>query len=359
MSIAIDSDAHVVESEHTWDFLAPEDEKHRPRIVTPRGDDSRQYWLIDGKIQGFRFPSFTEDELEKLSATAGRRMTTALDAREMGNVDLRLQHMDQVGIDVQVLHNTIFIKQLTDRPDVEIALCKSWNRWLADIWKQGGDRLRWSCVLPLMSMSAALEEMEFCKENGACAVLMRPIEGDHLLHDPYHFPVFEHASRLNMGIAVHIANGNEAMCDVLMKPADRGVGFWTFRLQTAGAVHSLIVSALPERFPELRFGFIECSAAWIPWILAEAENRLKAMGKNMPKDIMSQYRIYVTCQNNDDIPYLLNWAGEDTLVIGTDYGHTDPSSDVDAIMTFKARTDLSDAVKEKILCDNARALYGI
>ena len=52
-------------------------------------------------------------------------------------------------------------------------------------------------------------------------------------------------------------------------------------------------------------------------------------------------------------------AAKDTLVIGTDYGHTDPSSDVDAIMTFKARTDLSETQKEKILCDNARALYGI
>jgi predicted TIM-barrel fold metal-dependent hydrolase len=55
----------------------------------------------------------------------------------------------------------------------------------------------------------------------------------------------------------------------------------------------------------------------------------------------------------------LQQAGEDCLVIGTDYGHTDISSDVDAINIFKARTDLTTEVKRKILSDNARALYGL
>ena len=47
------------------------------------------------------------------------------------------------------------------------------------------------------------------------------------------------------------------------------------------------------------------------------------------------------------------------LVIGTDYGHTDSSSDLDAINIFRRRDDLSPAVKEKILSDNARALYAL
>jgi predicted TIM-barrel fold metal-dependent hydrolase len=52
-------------------------------------------------------------------------------------------------------------------------------------------------------------------------------------------------------------------------------------------------------------------------------------------------------------------AGEDSLVIGTDYGHTDISSDVDAIRIFRQRSDLTPAVKEKILSDNSRALYAL
>ena len=69
--------------------------------------------------------------------------------------------------------------------------------------------------------------------------------------------------------------------------------------------------------------------------------------------------MFVTCQADDDLPHILKYAGDDTLIIGTDYGHTDISSDVDAIKVFKARTDLAPEVKRKILSDNARALYGL
>jgi predicted TIM-barrel fold metal-dependent hydrolase len=59
------------------------------------------------------------------------------------------------------------------------------------------------------------------------------------------------------------------------------------------------------------------------------------------------------------LPYIVQQAGEDCLVIGTDYGHTDISSDVDAIGVFQKRADLASEVKRKILSDNARALYGL
>jgi hypothetical protein len=40
--------------------------------------------------------------------------------------------------------------------------------------------------------------------------------------------------------------------------------------------------------------------------------------------------MFVTCENSDDLPYVVREGGEDCLVIGTDYGHTDTSSDLDA-----------------------------
>jgi predicted TIM-barrel fold metal-dependent hydrolase len=69
--------------------------------------------------------------------------------------------------------------------------------------------------------------------------------------------------------------------------------------------------------------------------------------------------MYVTCENSDDIPYIVRESGEDCLVIGTDYGHTDTSSDVDAIKVFRERTDVTPNVKQKILSDNARSLYAL
>jgi predicted TIM-barrel fold metal-dependent hydrolase len=74
---------------------------------------------------------------------------------------------------------------------------------------------------------------------------------------------------------------------------------------------------------------------------------------------MGEFGMYVTCENSDDLGYIVKEAGEDNLVIGTDYGHTDTSSDVDAIRIFRERTDLTEDVKKKILSDNSRALYAL
>lgn len=48
---------------------------------------------------------------------------------------------------------------------------------------------------------------------------------------------------------------------------------------------------------------------------------------------------------------------EACLVIGTDCGHTDASSDIDAIKVFRNGTDITPEVKGKILSDKARGLY--
>ena len=57
------------------------------------------------------------------------------------DVTQRLSHMDVLGIDVQVLYNSLWLRPLTRRPEVEIALSWTWNRWLADVWKLGENRL--------------------------------------------------------------------------------------------------------------------------------------------------------------------------------------------------------------------------
>jgi predicted TIM-barrel fold metal-dependent hydrolase len=324
-----------------------------------QGGVKLQFWLIDGKVRGLRFPAFSAVELERLAERTGRKFADNQESREMGNVDLRLAYMDRTGVDVQVLHNTIFIESVTDRPAVEVALYRSWNRWLADIWRQSDHRLRWSCMPPTLSMPDALDQIRFGKEHGACAVLMRPIEGQRLLCDPYFYPIYDEASRLDMPIAIHIANGNKWLNDLYDHPVRIAGTLHRFRVPTVAAFSDILLSELHEVFPKLRWGFIEASAQWLPWVLHEAKNRFKNLGREWPENIAREYGMFVTCENSDDLPYIVQQGGEDCLVIGTDYGHTDTSSDIDAIKIFRERTDLSPKVKEKILGDNARALYGL
>jgi predicted TIM-barrel fold metal-dependent hydrolase len=175
--------------------------------------------------------------------------------QELDDVALRVQHLDELGIDAQVLHNTLWIAQVAQWPDTEAALCRSWNRWLAEVWKQGQGRLRWSCVIPTMTLDEAVIQMRYAKEHGAVAVCMRPLEGDRLLTNRYFYPIYKEASRLDMAIAIHIANANPANCNLWRTaPGVEGLfasGFQMFRGPTVIACHVRICQPSLQGRPPL------------------------------------------------------------------------------------------------------------
>ncbi len=353
----IDADAHVVETEHTWDYLEPSERRFRPQLFHSADDTTAQYWFLDGKAVGFRNPTLSEQELDARSKETGRMLQTPAEARDLRDVELRLRHMDRLGIDLQVLHNTLWIAQVAERPDAEVALCMAWNRWMADVWKKAKGRLFWSCVVPAMTIGEALQQIRFARENGSVAVCLRPFEGGRHLADPYFYPIYEEATRLNMAMAIHIANASPQLLEQFRPRYDRMGGFAQFRIPTVVTCLSLMMSEIPGLFPQLRWGFIEASAQWVPWVVNEAVRRSGTRG--FAKNPLRDYKIYISAQTDDDFPFVLKYSGEENIVIGTDYGHTDASSEVDAISVFRANQTVSEAVKKKILDDNPRALYAL
>src|SRR5262249_25896088 len=157
----IDADTHVIETEHTWDYMDPSEQQFRPIVVTPKGERGRETWYMDEKIRGRARQAVTAPDVRQLEEKLGRKMAAPQEAREGENVAVRLKHMDELGVDIQVLWPTLFLERVADRPEAEIAVCKSYNRWLADVWQQGQSRLRWVCVLPLQTMAEALDQLRF------------------------------------------------------------------------------------------------------------------------------------------------------------------------------------------------------
>ena len=339
----IDSDAHVLETERTWDYMLESERDLRPRVVaTPDNETSGgESWLIDGIYIG-------------KARNVGH--DTAKAAREMDDIGARLKHMDDLGVDVQVLYPTIFLRPFTRRPELELAITRSYNRWLIDIWKRAPERLRWVAVLPLLSMDKALEEARFAKENGACGIFIRGLEGDKRLSDAHFFPLYEEAGRLDLPVCVHSATGSFAVHDFFLDEC----GFSKFKLAVVGSFHTLIFNNIPDKFPRTKFAFVEVSSQWVPYAIHDFARRKERSGVRVDKsDVLRKNRIYVACQTDDDLPYVLKYAGENHLVIGTDYGHNDTSAELLALRKLKEDGAVPPHVVNKILDDNARALYGL
>lgn len=310
--LTIDADAHVLETEQTWEYMDGADKKYRPKLVgSTEGDAKDEYWLVDGTLR-------------LKSGNVGRNTPQA--SREMRDVAARLKHMDELKVDIQVLYPTLFLIPLTPRAEVELALSRSYNRWLADLWKQAKERLRWAAVAPLMTMDQALAEARFAKENGACAIFMRGTEGDRLLSDPYFFPLYEEAARLDIAI---------------------------------GGFHSMVMDRIPDRFPKLRIGFLEISAEWLPYTYTDLSKRFRIKGKELSRDFLKRDRIFVACETTDDIPYIVSKLGDDNIVIGSDYAHADSATELMALANLSADPRLTPALAKKIVSDNAKALYGL
>ena len=47
--LVIDADAHVIETERTWDYLGPAEHSFRPRLFASPDEPGQQYWVIENK----------------------------------------------------------------------------------------------------------------------------------------------------------------------------------------------------------------------------------------------------------------------------------------------------------------------
>lgn len=343
----IDADAHVIESDATWDFMVGDDEQYKPMPVTA-DRDGRSFWVIDGVLRPRR-------------TNVG--MDTTAGSQELTDVGARIADMDKFGTDIQVLYPSLWTTLTFKHTEADQAVCRGYNRFMADVCRQAPDRLRWIAVLPGSSIDAAIEELDYAKANGGCGATFRGWEGDHHPTSPYFFPMYEVAERLGLPICFHAGIGNDMVNDFLMGAPDRG-NIQRFKWPVMGAFHSLMLSDVSTRFPELRFGFVESGASWIPYLLGDLTRRVAwtkgNVNDNGPTDhMLKDNNLFVTCQTNDDLPYVLKFAGEDNLVIGTDYGHADTATELLALRTFQEESGVSPQATSKILDDNARALYGL
>ena len=143
---AIDSDAHVLETPKTWEYLEDDDKRYTPFIVTQthgpelKANDGRniqqKYWLIGNRPMG-------------KARNVGTEMSRAI--AEMEDVPGRLAHMDELDIDVQILYPTLYLRPVTDDINADLALTRAYNRWVADVSKQANGRMRRIALPPMRS----------------------------------------------------------------------------------------------------------------------------------------------------------------------------------------------------------------
>lgn len=359
MLAAIDADTHIIESEAVWEFFDEGMAKRKPVLIPyrdPATDILRSYWIIDGhlvpKPQGKGGQSLAAPPVE-----AERLLSRDWRTRALLDLESRLEDADKMGVEVQVVYPTLFIGYLTDDVPLEVALCRSYNRFQADVWSRGHGRFRWVIAPPLRDIEATIAELHYGKEHGAVGVLFRGIEKDRSLADPYFFPVYEEAQQLGLPICVHTGPGCPAMTE--MFDSTLSAVFPHVRLLPVMAFHDLVSKKVPEHFPDLKFGFIEANSSWVPFLSHFMNRKFKTGRAAWGPELFRNYRLYVACEADEDIPYILQYTGEEHMISGSDYGHQDQSAEPQLVHLLRAREDVSPDVMDKILTHNPKRFYGL
>src|SRR5258705_11364448 len=173
--------------------------------------------------------------------------------------------MDKLRTATQIVYPTLFLVYNTKDHELEAALCRAYNRFLAQACAQSSGRMKWVAVLPFQAMNVAIDEIRFAKENGAVGIFFRGIEGDYTLDNPYLFPVYEEAQKQNLSICVHTGCGVRAILE--MFELSRNHTFGHTRVMPLLAFRDIIANKIPEQFPKTRFGFIEPAPGWGPFLI--------------------------------------------------------------------------------------------
>jgi uncharacterized protein len=359
----VDADTHISEPQAMWELLDREMYHRRPVLISVPDDtlygERNAFWLIDGNIfpkpagrGGFNLITPSAAKRQQL------RTDISLGCRDLTDPEARLKDMDRLGFDVQVIYPTLFLIYLTDDVALEVALYRAYNRWLAQAHAKGKDRLRWVVIPPLRSIEDSIKEIRWAKDHGAVGVFFRGIEGNLTLDNPYFFPIYQLASDLDLPICIHQGSGSPTFINFFNLERNRQ---WSrSAVLPLFAFNDIVNNKIPELFPKLKFGFIEAYASWVPYLLHSFKRQFRGEWKySSNTDLFRDYRIYVACETEENLPLLAECIGEDNLLIGSDYGHNDPFEQRNFLPTLRSQTSLPNRVVEKMVRDHPGTFYGL
>jgi predicted TIM-barrel fold metal-dependent hydrolase len=276
-----------------------------------------------------------------------------------------LDFLEMADIEGTVLYPTSALRAgLIRDPVWGAALAQAYNDWMYATFTKDNPKIRAVALLPMQDPQAAAAELRRAVTElgaaGGCIVAAQRRVG---LGDRSFDPVYAAAQELDTVIAIHAGGpGNRyEMFDTAIE--SRCVGHPT---SLVIEMTSMMFGGVFDRFPTLRFSFMEGGIAWLLFLrerMHEAHEQWAVQApalKRDPDEHLASGRIFFHCEADERIiPYAVSVLGEDVLLYASDFPHIDPRKIVREKEHFLARTDLTESAKAKIVRENALRLYKI
>jgi len=345
----IDTDVH--NQPRSWDDLKP---------YLPAGMRERGFPIPDTAGTGYANPTgvLRRDAFPPRGGPPGACYRT-----------MRKQLLDAYDIDYAILTGAEIVGIGTSA-DYYYApvMAGAYNDWLIEAWLGEDPRLFGSLVIAPQNPAAAAREIRRLGGHPRIKQTIMTSASRIPYGNPFYHPIYEAAAEHGLAMMTHF--GGEG-AGVTNPPTAAGYPSYYLEMRMArpqiaqAHVVSLVCEGVFEKFPSLRWLFIEVDTWWIPGLLWHFDADWKALRDTTPwvKRLPSEYireHVRVGTQpleqppRREDMAKFLDWAhAEEMLVYASDFPHWDWDE------PRAAAALIPRDLRPRIFGETARELFGL
>ncbi len=281
----------------------------------------------------------------------------------------RTAHLDACRVDVALLTgSSVYGAAVHPEADYAAALCRAFNDFTLDRWIGADERFYASISVSPTDPQQAAAEIHRLGDHARVLQVIMPAGARMPYGNRYYHPIYEAAQEHNLPICIHFGAEGAGVAN-----APTAAGYPSYYLEMRMArpqiamahTASLICEGVFERFPALRFLFIEHDTFWVPGMMWHMDADWKALRDYTPwvKKLPSEYlrgHIRFGSQpmeqppTRSDLHTFLDWLhADEILVYASDYPHWD-WDDPKTVLP-----GIDEGLRRRIFADTACELYGL
>jgi uncharacterized protein len=355
-TLVIDCDVHTVPKEGLKSILPYMDEAWRKRFERKRAN-----FGADSLPLRYNHPNGRVIRADSMPPGGGP-----------GGSDpefLIADHLDARGVSAALLNTLQALghSAILAGPDESVAMCAAFNDFHLQEWLPLDSRLRYAATVPVQDPLKAAEEVRRMAGHEGVAAVALPMMNTYL-GNRWHYPIYEAAEEVGLPIALHVSGADYiyqgapvAAGGIAESYAERFVTM----APTIGMTNltNLVFTGTLERFPGLRFAFLEFGFGWVAPLLrrmdsAWRELRHETPWVTKPPSAYVHDQVRFTTQpseevgDKDDLVRAVGDLGADVLVFSSDYPHWDND------MPHNTLRGLEPETRKAILGQNAVDFFG-
>jgi 2,3-dihydroxybenzoate decarboxylase len=299
----------------------------------------------------------------EIAEVAGLNQPERIAERLSDFTTVRLQEMDEAGIDMQVLSISAPGTHKLDAATA-VRMARHANDYLHAAVRATPDRFAGLAAIPIQDPQAAADELERAvTELGLVGCVLHSMTNGQFVDTPEYWPFFERAAALRAPIYLHPARPHQSVVDAYYATYAQDYRHftgpvWGYTVEAGTMAMRLVLSGVTRAYPDLQF-ILGHMGEGLPFLLWRIDWSLKRPGNRQVdfREAFCRHFHISTSGNFSDtaLQCTMMEMGADRILFAIDWPFVPNRPGADWIRSVR----VSEEDRAKIMSGNAERLFSI